>query len=91
MATESNFENLLQENLSWKNYENLDTLLGVSQHRLTKILAKPSMMSIEEIKKISVLADEDVSTLINDYDCGSENITVKQAAELGLTVKSETE
>ncbi|MFN0190185.1 MAG: hypothetical protein ACKVQV_15920 [Bacteroidia bacterium] len=88
MATESKFEELLQENLSWKNYENLDMLLGVSQHRLTKILAKPSMMSIEELKKISTLADESVSRLINEFDCGSENITIQQASELGLTVNS---
>jgi hypothetical protein len=88
MATESKFEELLQENLTWKQYETLDTLLNISQHRLTKILSKPAIMNVEELKIISMLADEDIPTLINDYECGTENITVQQAFDLGLTVKS---
>lgn len=88
MSVESPFEIFLQERLNFKKYNELDLLLGVSPHRVTKLLSDPGIMTVEEINKLSKICDMDAKTLILDYKCGFENITVQEAVTLGLTINT---
>jgi hypothetical protein len=84
MAVESAFEQFLQDRLSYKQYEELDILLNISQHRLTKCLSNPRIMDVKEVRQLSNLCNVDAEDLIFTYDCGMEGMTVSDAISLGL-------
>lgn len=73
-----NLDELLQEKLSYKQYEELDQLLGVSPHRLTKIKNNPAIMEFDELGKLSTLTGVAMTTLIDQYGCGTEGMSVRE-------------
>lgn len=73
-----NLNDLLQEKLSYKQYEDLELLLGVSPHRLTKVKNNPAIMELEELGKISELTGVAMTILIDEYGCGTEGMSVAE-------------
>lgn len=76
--TMQNLNELLQEKLTYKQYDELDLLLRVSPHRLTKIKNNPSIMEFDELGKISQLTGVAMTTLIDEYGCGTEGMSVAE-------------
>lgn len=78
------FHRFLQSSLSYKQYNNLQLLLGISPHRLTKCISNPARFNAEEIRKLAKLCKTDPLSLMLNYQCGFNNLTVAQALQLGL-------
>lgn len=82
MAKESPFEKFLQDRLTFRQYETLEILMGVSPHRLTKVLDNPRILTVEEIEKLSRLANASPADLVWQYDCGMDSITLQNALDM---------
>jgi len=80
----NHFDRYLQACLSYKQYSDLQLLLGISPHRLTKCISNPAQLTVAEIKKLAKLCKTDPRSLILNYECGFNSITVAQAVQLGL-------
>jgi len=87
MSKESLFEQYLQDKLSFKRYSDLSLLLNLSPHRVTKIIASPQIMTVEEVKDLANLCAAEPIDLIMDFECGFESVTVKDAIALGMLSK----
>ena len=84
----NNFNRYLQSSLSYKQYNDLQLLLGISPHRLTKCISNPAQLKVEEIRKLAKLCKTDPRHLILHYECGFNSITVAEAVALGLHLQS---
>jgi len=78
------FDKYLQSSLSFKQYNSLQLLLGISPHRLTKCISNPARLTVDEVRKLAKLCKTDPRQLILNYECGFQSITVAQAVQLGL-------
>lgn len=81
------FDRYLQSSLSYKQYNDLQLLLGISPHRLTKCISNPAQLNVDEIRKLAKLCKTDPRHLILSYECGFNSITVAQAVQLGLHIQ----
>ncbi len=84
------FDQFLQEHLTYWDYNNLDTILAESPHRVTKIKNDPStgrithlMLLVPRIQKVNKLID--AKFLMTQYDFGKLNIS---ESEMELIEKS---
>ena len=77
-----NLNELLQEKLTYKQYDSLELLLNVSPHRLTKLKNNPSIMELGELGTISELTGVAMTTLIDEYGCGTEGMSVAEFHEV---------
>jgi len=64
-------------------YDNLTAITGLSQHRLTKIKARPECARYEEALELAAILKESPVELITDYRMGYDNITIGQMDTLG--------
>lgn len=80
-----NFEIYLTKHLTADQFNTLNTLLGISPHRLTKIFRKPEIMEMVEMEKIVKLIDKkglDVPYLIHNFNCGCDRLSYTNAKDL---------
>lgn len=65
------------------NYMNLHERLGISKHKLTRLLNAPKEEgTMEIVKDISILVGVDASILINTLKIGSCNISIDEMENL---------
>lgn len=69
-------QNELQQKLTFAQYQELDKILSISQHRLTKIFNDPTIINVEELKKLAELMNVSCEKLISQYQAGVKTITV---------------
>lgn len=50
---QQNFESFLKQNMTWSDFDNLDSHLGISKRAVTMALEDPSRFSKLEMEKIS--------------------------------------
>ena len=77
-----NLQNEVQQKLTYAQYQELDKYLSISSHRLTKIFNDPTIINVEELKKLSEIMNVSFETLITDYQAGVKTITVGEYFQL---------
>jgi hypothetical protein len=75
-------EDKVKQKLNAAQYEGLTGILGITQHRLTKIMNSPSEMNIHELTVLANLMGVDYEQLIVEHDAGKNNITIGEYMRL---------
>ena len=75
MQTET-LDQLIKSKLSAAHYEKLPELLGITQHKLTRILNRPKEATLDEVLNLASLLSIKVANLIHEYGMGRDNISL---------------
>jgi len=95
----TNFNEFLMRQLSYRNYVQLPTVFEESPRKRTVIIENPEVAYLDHAIKVArLLAEDDKSkspcewfeVLINEYQFGKKNITIDEAnlAKAGLEAQS---
>lgn len=82
MSEKNNFQTYLESTLSYQAFLGLGEYLGISEHKLTAIKRNPRLMTADQLKKLASILETDHVTLVHDYGCGMDAITVSEMEEL---------
>lgn len=93
MDTETTFDDILMDELSGRQYNNLAEILGISPKRLGFIKSNPFKWRMEEIRKLAEILVRDPIEIMLDWGLGKEELPIvyleKAAKEAGLYLNAE--
>ncbi|WMX13207.1 MULTISPECIES: hypothetical protein [unclassified Aureispira] len=76
------FCQFLRQNLSIDQYEALNTTLGISQNKLTRLLKTPANTPYEVVLKLEKLLEIKAIELVEQFELGIDRITIRQHSEI---------
>jgi len=76
------FCQFLRQNLSIDQFEALNTTLGITQNKLTRLLKIPTDTPYEVVLKLEELLKIEAIQLVNQFKLGIDKITIRQHSEI---------